>query len=140
MEKTHKVVMYAKKYTGFPIKPIEVWCSSWEEAQAELKRLSKELERDYFNIHGHIEGERPVQPVSIPTEPTHYKVTCKDFMGCHESFLIPIDMDLEKALDLIDDNLKVVEIEKVIRNIAARPYHSRLHMKGGGEKVKNPNN
>ena len=124
---SHRVEIHYRKYTGSRQR-LTLYCDSWEEALKTLADTCKRLEDEGFErVSGHIIGARPVEPKPVLTEPTHYRVTIKNGEGCTRAYLIPIDKDLEEALDSFDDDMKVIGIEKVIRNIAATPQRMRIN-------------
>lgn len=127
MEHTHKVDISYRKHTGAR-REQTFFCNSLEEAQRVCEETCKRLEDEgYWRVRGFIFSLTPVEPAPVSTEPTHYRVTIRNGEGLRKSYLIPIDRDLEEALDSFDEDMKVIGIEKVIRNIAATPQRMRIN-------------
>ena len=127
MEHTHKVDITYRKYTGAR-REQTLYCNSLEEAQKVCAETCKRLEDEgYERVRGFIFDIRPVEQKPVLAEPTHYRVTIKNGEGLRKAYLIPIDYDLDKAIDSFDDDMKVIGIEKVIRNIAAAPQRMRIN-------------
>lgn len=127
MEYTHKVDISYRKHTGAR-REQTLYCNSLEEAQKVCAETCKRLEDEgYWRVRGFIFSLTPVEPAPVLTEPTHYRVTIRNGEGCTKAYLVPIDRDLEEALGSFDDDMKVIGIEKVIRNIAATPQRMRIN-------------
>lgn len=119
-EHSHKMVVLYRNYYGLK-KKIEQEFESWEEARECLDVTCARLtELGYENVRGWVNGENPTwkgQQVAVSNEPTHWKITVKDSEGCYLSSVIPISRDVDAELAKIHDDLKVVGVEKVRRNI-----------------------
>ena len=107
-------------------------CCTLEQAeqvrneQVEIIKNDAWLELRY----SHIKINEPAGMVQ-PATPTHWKITAKSFSGGYYSALVPITADLDAALDKIDDDLKIIGIEKVIRPpVGTGITTSRLHTRG----------
>ena len=85
-----------------------------EEAKAALQKKMDELDDDGFvHIEGTVNRITPKEEQETSQEPTHYKIVAKDMFGGWVCSLLPINEDLQAALDKMDEDLKLVDIYKV---------------------------
>jgi hypothetical protein len=111
----YKMIVHYRAYTGSR-RSIERCFSSYEEAKSEMLKTCETLEaEDYKNVWGKVVGEKPQEAVSQETsqEPTHYRIIAKDMFGAFVSSLLPINEDLQAALDRMDKDLKLIDVYKV---------------------------
>lgn len=112
MEATHIVHIGYKTYTGSR-RERHIPCFSLEEAERELERQVKEIDEEFL-IYSRIEVLDKSQQVAEPIpKMLHYKITAKDSFGGAFVSIVPASEDLEKMLGMIDEDLKVISIEKV---------------------------
>lgn len=112
---SHTMVVYYRSYTGCR-RSIEKGFNSYEEARCEMIKTCEELdELGYNKVWGTVEGEKPQvsQAAEVPQGHTHYRIIAKDSFGAYVSSLLPINEDLQAALDTMDEDLKLIDVYKV---------------------------
>jgi hypothetical protein len=112
---SHTMVVYYRSYTGSR-RRIEQGFNSYEEARCEMIKTCEELdELGYNNVWGTVVGEKPQvsQAAEAPQGHTHYRIIAKDIFGTYVSSLLPINEDLQAALDTMDEDLKLIDVYKV---------------------------
>lgn len=112
---SHTMVVHFRAYTGSR-RRIEQGFNSYEEARCEMIKTCEELdELGYNNVWGTVVGEKPQvsQAAEAPQGHTHYRIIAKDSFGAYVSSLLPINEDLQAALDTMDEDLKLIDVYKV---------------------------
>ena len=113
---SHTMVVYYRSYTGSRRK-IEQGFNSYEDAKNAMVKTMEALEEDdYRNVWGTVKGEKPqaqARDAEVPQGHTHYRIIAKDSFGAYVSSLLPINEDLQAALDTMDEDLKLIDVYKV---------------------------
>lgn len=113
---SHTMVVFYRTYTGGR-RSIEQGFNSYEEARCEMIKTCEELdELGYNNVRGMVLGEKPQEATSQEATPqghTHYRIVAKDSFGTYVTSLLPINEDLQAALDTMDEDLKLIDVYKV---------------------------
>jgi hypothetical protein len=109
------MAVHYRSYTGSR-RTIEKGFNSYEDAKYEMAKTCEALEEDgYKDVWGTVIGEKPQAPqaVEAPQGHTHYRIIAKDSFGAYVSSLLPINEDLQAALDTMDEDLKLIDVYKV---------------------------
>lgn len=112
---SHTMAVYYRSYTGSR-RTIEKGFNSYEDAKYEMAKTCEALEEDgYKDVWGTVIGEKPQAPqaAEAPQGHTHYRIIAKDSFGAYVSSLLPINEDLQAALDTMDEDLKLIDVYKV---------------------------
>lgn len=129
---SHTMVVYYRSYIGSR-RSIEKGFHSYEDASYEMVKTCEYLEEEGFeDVWGKVTGERPQSRVvqeAAPQGYTHYRIVAKDMFGEYVSSLLPINEDLQAALDTMDEDLKLIDVYKVTMPFTGRcpqPMSTRL--------------